>query len=515
MAKEDTKRAMSEAAKDANAMRKLKSVGMGEKEFAAMKAKYGARAYDLISAAMFPGNVVKALGWEKFKKSSATIKEFIDKPLTPEQVEKVTGKKADNTRTQATSLKSNSRDDTKATMKQQRAASDKATQEATAKKKAADEKKRAEAEAKKKTEAERKVTQEKAKKTNAPAPKSIDTSTTQVSDTLRCQIEQQNVNGLIRFKSSVTDLQGVTIPELPGATNDSLWDVTFDREADVKNPVGGGTRFLGAMQYDDVGVKNIALYALTKPEYKNIAQKFFNPGYEKALKDFQEYVKKEGNNKAYWQTPKEKTELLKYLKKTNREYRTIFRNEGKINAPQFLQLQRDFASDVYLAQTKGKYKRIVEALKKHNMKPENLDPKIWSMVFASAIHQKTYLNSIARVFETMQYTTYVKGKKVVKNIKNLNSVEMIDAIAAVDSSTFGSGSGKKAYEKARKDFGKKHSATTSRELSIILDDPQILKDYEQLMAQNVTKVNGKYYAKANAPTKTASNNVRTNNTARM
>jgi len=501
MAKEDTKRAMSEAAKDANAMRKLKSVGMGEKEFAAMKAKYGARAYDLISAAMFPGNVVKALGWEKFKKSAATIKEFIDKPLTPEQIEKVTGKKADNTRTQATSLKSNSRDDIKTTMKQQRAASDKATQEATAKKKAANEKKRAEAEAKKKTEAERKVTQEKAKKTNAPAPKSIDTSTTQVSDTLRCQIEQHNVNGLIRFKSSVTDLKGVTIPELPGATKDSLWDVTYQREvSNEKNPVGGVKTFWGAMQYNTYGARNVAMWALSNPKYKNIAKKFFKPGYEQALAEFQKYVKDKGNNVAYWQENKYRTKLATYI---DPKYKALFEQEGKNNSAQFLQLQRDFASEVFTSQH-GVYKRIVKALEKKGMKPEDVNPAIWGMVLSSGIHYKTKLNAIASIFEQPKVDqTYI------------NSAKMVDAIAATDPSTFKKGSGKIATQYAKDHIHEKHSATTSRELAIILHEPEILANYEQLMAQNVTKVNGKYYAKANAPTKTASNNVRTNNTARM
>ena len=498
MAKDDTKKAMSDAAKEANAMRKLKSAGLGEKELAAMKAKYGARAYDLINAAMFPDNVRRALGWKTFKRSGATIKDFIANPLTPEQIEKVTGKKADNSKS-ATAT----RTETKETLKQQRSNADKA-------KKAAEDKKRAETD-KKKVETEKKTAQEKAAQQKAPKetksksqekPVVSDKSTTQVSDTLRCQIEKQNVGDKVVFKSSVTDPQGVTIPELSGATKDSLWDVTYQREvSNEKNPVGGVKTFWGAMQYNTYGARNVAMWALSNPKYKNIAQKFFKPGYEQALAEFQKYVKDKGNNVAYWQENKYRTKLAAYI---DPKYKALFEQEGKNNSTQFLQLQRDFASEVFTSQH-SVYKRIVKALEKKGMKPEDVNPAIWGMVLSSGIHYKTKLNAIASIFEQPNVDqTYI------------NSAKMVDAIAATDPSTFKKSSGKIATQYAKDHIHEKHSATTSRELAIILHKPEILANYEQLMAQNVVKqADGTYLAKAQQPTKTASNNVRTNNTARM
>ena len=254
------------------------------------------------------------------------------------------------------------------------------------------------------------------------------------------------------------------------------------------------------------GINNVALYALTKPEYQEYAKRFFKPGYEEALAAFQNYVKEKGNNVAYWQENKYRSALVKYIKpeytKSGRKAKDLVRQEGKNNPTKFLQIQQDFATEVYTSQHKV-YKRIEKALAKKNIKPEQVNPAIWGLVLSSGIHYKTKLNAIASLFE-----------RPGVDLTYINSTRMIDDIARTDRSTF-SGSGKKAIEQAKKTVHLKHSATTSRELAMILHEPQILANYEQLMAQNVTKVGNKYIAKANSPTRTASNNVRANNTARM
>ena len=355
-------------------------------------------------------------------------------------------------------------------------------------------------------------TEQKAKKTDTPEPKSVDKSTTQVSDTLRCQIEKQEIGGKTVFKSSVTDKQGVTIPELSGTTQDSMWEGTYQREVGSQdNPVGAygrdsGGEYWGAMQYNQFGINNVAMYALTKPEHQEYAKRFFKPGYEKALAEFQNYVKEKGNNVAYWQENKYRSALLKYIKpeytKSGRKAQDLVRQEGRKNPTKFLQLQRDFATEVYTSQH-NVYKRIEKALAKKGIKPEQVNPAIWELVLSSAIHYKKKLGAIATLFERPNI-----------NLTYINSANMINDIARADRSTF-SGTGKEAIKHAKDTIHLKHSATTSRELAIILHEPEILTNYENLMAQNVTKVNGRYYAKANAPTKTASNNVRSNNSARM
>lgn len=539
MAKEDTKRAMSEAALDAKAKRQLATAGLGEKELNALKARYGARAYDLISAAMYPDNVRKALGWEKFKKSSATIKDFLNNPLTPEQIEKVTGKKADNTRTQATSLKSNSRDDTKATMKQQRAASDKARKEAEAKKKAADEKKRAEAEAKKKAEAERKAAQDRqaAQQREAARRQSTTSSERSVTSTGNQTFTLSNVrqktvkktvtrgknkDKVVIFESSVTDSKGNRIPELSGATNGSITD--FLQEREVRNesdpvgtvPNGKDKKFWGLIQCNQNAVDNMAIYSLTNPKYKKYADKFFNPGYEKALKDFNDFVKKneqlakDGKTKkdarkvAYWEDYPQRKALLKYRKPIS-EFKTNFAAEGKNNQTDFLQFQRDFLCDNYASQNKPNLKRIEKALAKKGMKPEDVNPAIWGMVLSSNVHYQSKSGAIAAIFER---------PNVDRNF--INSTNMVDAIANTDPSTFKVSTGKDEVKLAKERIHEKNSATTCRELAMMFDNPSIEQDYLNDMAQNVVKqADGTYLAKANAPTKTASNNVRTNNTARM
>ena len=495
MSKEDTKKAMSEAAKDAAVKRLLVTTGLGEKELKALKEKYGERAYDLIKAAMYPDNVRKALGWKTFKKSSATIKSFITNPLSAEQIDIVTGKKAaPKTKEQA----AEKREDTKQTMKKQR--------------KVAEEKETAAKAADKKKETAPKQSRETKSKSQTQTAAIQDKSTTQVSDTLRCQIEQHNVNGQVRFKSSVTDKQGVTIPELWGTTQDSMWEGVYRREVGSQtNPVGAygrdkGGEYWGAMQYNQYGINNVALYALTKPEHQDYAKRFFNPGYEQALAAFQKYAKEKGNNAAYWIPNKYRSALLKYIKPeytiSGKNAQDLVRKEGKTNPTKFLQIQRDFATEVYTSQHEV-YDRIVKALAKKNIKPEEVNPAIWELVLTSGIHYKKKLGAIASLFERPNI-----------NLTYINSAKMIDDIARADKSTFG-GSGKKAIAHAKDTVHLKHSATTSRELAIILHKPEILANYEQLMAQNVTKVNGKYIAKANTPTKTAASNVRANNTARM
>lgn len=482
MAKEEIKKAMSEAALDAKAKRQLAKAGLGEKELISLKEKYGARAYDLVAAAMYPDNVRKALGWEKFKKSSATIKEFIANPLTPEQIENVTGKKADIAKSVTPETKT--RAETKATLKQQRDETDKKITEAKSKKTAKPEK------------TTKKIEPEKNKPYTMTWANDVNKPLTLTPDTVRTNIEKQSDGHTITFNSSIKDYKGIIIPEIAGATNDSIWDVTYIREVGSQsNPVGCRgvsknrrtgkiTEYWGAMQYNQHGLENIAIYALTHPEYKNIADKFFAPGYEKALKEFEENIKKYGKDYAYAIGSSSRKALAKYLKPN---YKTLFQEEGKKNSEQFLQLQRDVSSDITSSFHAKNYKAIVETLAKNNIKPEQVHPAIWGMITSIGIARGN-IDGIAKSFAG-------------KDLSYINSPKMIDALRAKYPGVFHLGlkNEKKAYEYAKAHVHEKHSATTSRELAMMLNMPEIYTNYLQQVAQNnVKSANGQYIAKGKA-----------------
>ena len=479
MARDKVKKELSDAAREATAKKQLVSVGLGDAELKALKERYGERAYDLISAAMFPDNVQKALGNKTFKKPAATIKDFISQLLTEDQILKITEKKADIVER---------REETKQELKSQ------------AQKAHREQPEKTEIKAKDQplsptidyTRAPEKNISVKMDCSEQNQPKVIDKQLTLTPDTTKVRITEHTISSgrkkKLTFTSSAQDKQGVTIPELAGATKDSLWDVTYQREvANEENPVGGVKQYWGSMQYNTYAAKSMAMYALTKPEYKDIAQKFFKPGYEKALADFQQYAKEKGNNVAYWQENKYHTKLAGYIKP---EYKALFVKEGKNNAGQFLQLQRDFTSEIYISQTKSRYERIVKALEKKGMKPEDVNPAIWGMVLSSGIHYKTKLSAIATLFE-----------RPGVDKAYINSPQMVEDIKRTDPGTFNRNENERqAAQYAKDHVHEKHSATTSRELAIILGRPEIYTDYLELVAGNSVKTaNGTYIAKGQTP----------------
>ena len=481
MARENTKREMSDAAKEAKAKRQLASVGLGDAELNALKEKYGANAYDLIAAAMFPDNVRKALGGKTFKKSSTTIKDFINQPLTADQIQKVIGKKAEVV---------TSREETREELRQQAK-----KVETTQRKTPATQTKKPVAKPKEQPTTPTTPTTDytHTPERTTPAydwsrqnpPAGINKPITLTPDTVNTHIDKQGGGRAITFASSVKDDAGVTIPELAGATNDSIWGVTYKREVGTQaNPVGarsGDGKYWGAMQYNQLGLENIVIYALTHPEYKNIADKFFKPGYEKALKEFEADVAKRGKSVAYATGQPKRIALAKYLKP---DYKKLFQDEGKNNPEQFLQLQRDVSSDVTSSFHAKNYKNIVETLAKKGIKPEQVNPAIWGMVASVGIARGN-IDGIANAFAG-------------KDLQYINSGRMVDDLKAKYPTVFQKyASGRQAAQYAKDHVHEKHSATTSRELALMLDKPEIYTEYLQLMAENSVKGrDGKYVARA-------------------
>ena len=522
--KADTKSSMAETAREATARRQLASVGLGDKEWATLKEKYGNNAADLVSAAMYPKNVSDALN-TPFQKSRGTINSFISGNLSKDQIGKVTGK-------EVAPIKSPDRQATKQALKAQKVEADK--KKTTEVQKAKDgNTKPAKNEPKQET---KQAMQAQRQQAATPQPQQTKPASRQQATTaqntgngqtftpsnVRQKIVQQGGGNRITFGSSLTDGKGNVIPELAGATKGSIIDFAQEREVrNEKDPVGTvpngkDKKYWGVIQCNGEAVNNLALYSLTNPKYKKYADKFFNPGYEKALKEFNDYVdkneklqasgktKKDARKVAYWEPSKQRDELLKY-RKSKADFKKNFANEGKNNQTEFLQFQRDFACDIYASQNKTNYKRIETALKKKGMKPEDVNPAVWGMVMSSNIHYQSKSGNIAAIFE----------RKDVDQ-KFINSTNMVDAIANADPSTFKVGTGKDEVKLAKARIHEKNSATTCRELAMIFDNPRIEQDYLNDMAQNVVRqADGTYLAKAQQPTKTASNNVRTNNTARM
>lgn len=273
---------------------------------------------------------------------------------------------------------------------------------------------------------------------------------------------------------SVASYNGKPIKEPVDSTQYSIFNVTHIREVGTQsNPVGARSSnglYYGAMQHNKEGVKNIAIYALLHPEkYGDFANKIFNtkaPGFQKALEEFKKEVAKSGKEPYRLGSPS-RAALSKYLKSN---FLTTFVNEGKSNSQKMLQLQRDAASEVTAAfyNMKG----IAKVLKQKGIKPQDVNPAVWSMVIATGIARGN-IEGMSKLF-------------VGKTIKQINSPQMIDAIAKKYPGVFNRHANERvSVQWAREHVNEKHSTTTLYELSNILEDPSIYENY-------LAKVDKKY-----------------------
>lgn len=269
--------------------------------------------------------------------------------------------------------------------------------------------------------------------------------------------------------TSTAYLNGKKIIEPQDSTKQSLFGVTHRREvSSYQNPVGIVHQYWGAMQHNEAGADNIALYALVnKSKYSSFANKFFNPGYETALKAFKEDIKK--NPKDAWGilSPTRKA-LIKYIKPN---YKELFIAEGKNNPESFLQLQRDAASTV----TASYYnlEKVVTELKKVGISPTSINPSVWSVIISAGIARGN--TSFTRNGKKYSVTELFKNK----SLQQINSPQMIDEIAQAYPTAFRKNAANEqaAIQFAKDHINEKHSITTARELSLMLGDEQVYHNY--------------------------------------
>ena len=272
---------------------------------------------------------------------------------------------------------------------------------------------------------------------------------------------------LIEFHNKAVDERGNPVRDFKGATPYSIWDVTYQREVgSLQNPVGVFNSFAGTMQYNKANVQSMLMYALMHDEYSSWAEKFFekNDGAVKALAAMKsEYAEK--GNLVFHVGSKSRREMSRFIVS---DYKQKFTEDGEANPVEALSVQRDFGSDAYVSFDEEGWKKIVSTLAKNNIDVKDVSWAIIGMWCSRHIAVGGFGN-ISRTLEG-------------KSLKEINSAGYIDVLAAAYPSVFKSGSGKKAYEFAKKHYKEPHSITTMRELSLMDKNPEIYQDYLNLLS---------------------------------
>ena len=147
----------------------------------------------------------------------------------------------------------------------------------------------------------------------------------------------------------------------------------------------------------------------------------------------------------------------------------IFQKEGLANAQQFLNLQRAYASAVYCSFDAKNLNKIVDAMEKSNIRPEQVNPAIWGMFLAK--HIKGGFGKISNL---------IQGK----TLEQINSLQFVNEMANSFPDVFKQASGIEAWKFAQKHYSESHSITTTKELSVILNRPEILNNYLKFLAYN-------------------------------
>ncbi len=287
--------------------------------------------------------------------------------------------------------------------------------------------------------------------------------------------EVKTDNNLIEFHNWAY-YNGAELADYKGATEYSLWDVSYKRETgSQKNPVGVVGTFYGSLQFNRFNAVNMAIYGLLNPKYTKLCHKFFQTnkkGFHDALDAFtakqkQLRLKNSDVNLAYHVGSGERKLLANYVVPN---FRSLFEKEGLENTIEFLQLQRDYAGAVYCSFDAKNLNKIINTLEQQNIKPEEVNPAIWGMFLAK--HIKGGFGNIASL---------LRGK----TIDEINSESFVNQVANAFPDVFKTGSGKDlAYPFAKAHCKDKHSLTTIRELSLILNKPEIFDNYVQYLAFN-------------------------------
>lgn len=279
---------------------------------------------------------------------------------------------------------------------------------------------------------------------------------------------------IYEFTNKALDSNNREIQEFANVTKYSMWDCSYKREAgNMSNPVGVVGTFYGSLQFNKFNAENMAIYGLLNPYYEKFAAQFFiqKNGFDKAVENFKKssenYQKKFGDaNLAYHVGSTARRNLVQYIVPN---FKSIFVQQGLESQQHFLSLQRAYASAVYCSFDAKNLKKIVSTIEEADIKPEQVNPAIWGMLLAK--HIKGGFGNAAALF---------KGK----NLQQINSLEFVHAVANKFPDVFKQGSGKEAYKFAQKHYMEKHSITTMKELSIILNRPQILDHYLQCLSFN-------------------------------
>lgn len=285
---------------------------------------------------------------------------------------------------------------------------------------------------------------------------------------------QNHRQPIYEFKNKVYNTKNQEVKDFADVTKYSLWDCSYKREVgNEKNPVGVAKTFYGSLQFNRFNAENMAIYGLLNPAYEKLASKFFvkKSGLDNAIENFkksaQNYEKKFGDaNLVYHVGSTARKALAQYI---SPNFKTIFQKQGLENTQQFLNLQRAYASAIYCSFDAKNLNKIVSTLEAAKIKPEQVNPAIWGMFLAK--HIKGGFSGIA---------TLLKGK----TLNQINSLAFIDAMAAKYPDVFKQNSGKEAYKFAKDHYKETHSITTMKELSIILNRPEILDNYLKCLSFN-------------------------------
>ncbi len=314
---------------------------------------------------------------------------------------------------------------------------------------------------------------------NSPAPalssEDISTHRTMVNIS-------ESTKKIYEFQNKAVDKNGKEIKDFDNATKYSIWDVSYKREVGTwQNPVGYYGKYAGSLQFNDFNARNLAIYALISKDYQNIADRFFNKkdnpqGFKNALSAFQEEYKAKGNL-AFHSGNLKRSRLSAFIAS---DFKKRFSQEGIENPYQFLDLQREYASDCYTSFGQADFNKIVSTLQKKNI---DIDDVAWPVIGMWCAKQIATGN-FRGIAET------VEGK----NLGYINSPDYINSLTNKFPSVFKDEGGKKATKFALEHLDEAHSLTTIKELSQIAKHPDIYKNYLQLLRfKNKTK---NTYAKA-------------------
>ena len=271
------------------------------------------------------------------------------------------------------------------------------------------------------------------------------------------------------FYNKAVDARGKEIKDFDDATKYSIWDVSYKREVGTHdNPVGVFNEYAGSLQFSMFNAQNVAIYALLHRNYRNIAHNFFNTSSRKnefaaALKDFWSEYKEKGNL-AYHTGNAKRKRLASFIYP---DFKKRFAQEGLRNPHQFLNLQREYASDCYTSFDQINFDKIVTTLKQQNIEIDDVSWAIVGMWCAKHIATGNFSGLAATV----------KGK----TLEQINSPAYIQTLSQRFPSVFNDPGGKKAKTFALEHLNEGHSLTTIKELSQIAKRPDLYDNYLWLL----------------------------------